>query len=305
MEIQPLDVSGRPMPGAKRVEWIQGKAKPVTKWGNGIVGIAEAMYPHPDRWRLADIDAPLDRVGVREMTRAFARREALAPNCKRKWDSLLGPTNWETVAKRYKQGFLTPKDYGSHYKCIAHRGLCTRKRKPNEAGLTSCRICGKTDETVEHLGECEGLKEVYTSLRKLDEKGEWRQPKLNLLGVSEKDGGLHEPLERGISAVHTIVWREMIGEITRVDTDGRRFSAQATLRRAKRRCVERMHAFEQQVANYTLRKEAKGEDPTDGYEGYQKQVQGILTVGEEGEIVIEPKMKEWLESIECTAEGDA
>ena len=171
---------------------------------------------------------------------------------------------------------------------IAHRGLCTRKRKPSEAGLTSCRICGKTDETVEHLGECEGLKEVYTSLRKLDEKGEWRQPKLNLLGVSEKDGGLHEPLERGISAVHTIVWREMIGEITRVDTDGRRFSAQATLRRAKRRCVERMHAFEQQVANYTLRKEAKGEDPTDGYEGYQKQVQGILTVGEEGEIVIEP-----------------
>ena len=108
MEVQPLDVSGRPMPGAKRVEWIQGKAKPVTKWGNGIVGIAEAMYPHPDRWRLADIDAPLDRVGVREMTRAFARREALAPNCKRKWDSLLGPTNWETVAKRYKQGFLTP-----------------------------------------------------------------------------------------------------------------------------------------------------------------------------------------------------
>ena len=73
----------------------------------------------------------------------------------------------------------------------------------------------------------------------------------------------------------------------------------------KRRCVERMHAFEQQVANYTLRKEAKGEDPTDGYEGYQKQVQGILTVGEEGEIVIEPKMREWLESIECTAEGDA
>ena len=194
------------------------------------MGIAEAMYPHPDRWRLADIDAPLDRVGVREMTRAFARREALAPNCKRKWDSLLGP---------------------------------------------------------------------------LDEKGEWRQPKLNLLGVSEKDGGLHEPLERGISAVHTIVWREMIGEITRVDTDGRRFSAQATLRRAKRRCVERMHAFEQQVANYTLRKEAKGEDPTDGYEGYQKQVQGILNVGEEGEIVIEPKMKEWLESIERTAEGDA
>ena len=52
--------------------------------------------------------------------------------------------------------------------------------------------------------------------------------------------------------------------------------------------------------------ERSGSDhPTDGYEGYQKQVQGILTVREEGEIVIEPKMKAWLESIESTAEGDA
>ena len=117
--------------------------------------------------------------------------------------------------------------------------------------------------------------------------------------------GLTEGPWPGPLKYHKRSGREMIGEITRVDTDGRRFSAQATLRRAKRRCVERMHAFEQQVANYTLRKEAKGEDPTDGYEGYQKQVQGILTVGEEGEIVIEPKMREWLESIECTAEGDA
>ena len=68
---------------------------------------------------------------------------------------------------------------------------------------------------------------------------------------------------------------------------------------------ENERVIEQQVANYTLRKEAKGEDPTEGYEGYQKhQVQGILTVGEEGEIVIEPKMKVWLESIENAAKGD-
>ena len=32
----------------------------------------------------------------------------------------------------------------------------------------------------------------------------------NLLGVSEKNGGLHEPLERGISAVHTILNRIVI-----------------------------------------------------------------------------------------------
>ena len=56
------------------------------------------------------------------------------------------------------------------------------------------------------------------------------------------------------------------------------------------------------VSVYSCRQELT---TTDGYEGYQKQVQGILTVGDEGEIVIEPKMKEWLESIERTAEGDA
>ena len=59
---QQLDVNGHPLPADGSVEWLQGPARPVTKWGGGVVGIAEAMYPHPDRWRLADIDAPLDSI---------------------------------------------------------------------------------------------------------------------------------------------------------------------------------------------------------------------------------------------------
>jgi hypothetical protein len=232
------------------------------------------------------------------MTRAFARREAETPNCKDKWDKILGKTNWELVARRYKQGFLTPKDFGSHYKCIAHRGLCTRKRKPSDTGSKMCRVCGMVEETVEHLGGCVGLKEVYTSLRVIDEKGEWKQHKLNLLGLDETGGGREEPLPNGISAVHMIVWRELIGEITRVDTvEGWKFSAQGALKRAKERCLKRMRAFEQEVEIYTLRKEAKGEDPLEGYEGYQRQVQGIMSVDEEGEVSLEPRMRTWLESI--------
>ena len=56
--------------------------------------------------------------------------------------------------------------------------------------------------------------------------------------------------------------------------------------------MTRAHAMH--APHHKEREGKAGEDPTDGYEGYQKQVQGILTVGEEGEIVIEPKMKEWL-----------
>ena len=111
-----------------------------------------------------------------------------------------------------------------------------------------CRVCGTVEETVEHLGECVGLKEVYTSLRVIDEKGGWKQRKLNLFGLDETGGGREEPLQNGVSAVHMIVWRELIGEITRVDTvEGWKFSAQGALKRAKERCLKRMRAFEQEV----------------------------------------------------------
>ena len=97
---------------------------------------------------------------------------------------------------------------------------------------------------------------MYGSLR-YDENGDWRQTAKthSTYLVCDTDGGREKTA--GVGSAHPRV-REPIGEITRVDKDQKRFSAQATLRHAKRRCVNRMRAFGHQVGNYTLRRGEEG-----------------------------------------------
>ena len=77
------------------------------------------------------------------------------------------------------------------------------------------------------------------------------------------------------------------------------------LRRAKVRCLTRMQAFEQGVENYTQQKVSKGENPQKGYENYQKQVKGIMSLDEEdGSISIDEDMQRWLDSIEDSKDQD-
>ena len=56
---------------------------------------------------------------------------------------------------------------------------------------------------------------------------------------------------------------------------------------------------------YTHRKIAKGENPQKGYESYQKQVKGIMSLDEEdGSISIDENMQRWLDSIEDSKDQD-
>ena len=112
-------------------------------------------------------------------------------------------------------------------------------------------------------------------------------------------------LERGVSDVHMFIWKEMIGEIARVDLKGKRYITANVLRRAKARCLTRMQAFEQGVENYTQQKVSKGENPQKGYENYQRQVKGIMSLDEEdGSISIDENMQTWLDSIEDSKDQD-
>ena len=101
------------------------------------------------------------------------------------------------------------------------------------------------------------------------------------------------------------IWKEMIGEIARVDLKGQRYVTANVLRRAKARCLTRMQAFEQGVENYTQQKISKGENPQRGYENYQRQVKGIMSLDEEdGSISIDENMQTWLDSIEDSKDQD-
>ena len=105
--------------------------------------------------------------------------------------------------------------------------------------------------------------------------------------------------------MHMFIWKEAIGEIARVDLKGQRYITANVLRRAKQRCIRRMHAFEQEVAIFAQRKISQGEDPSAGFESYQNRVKGIMSLDEDGTVSIDAKMRAWLDSIEDSKEEAA
>ena len=283
LQVYERDGKGVPHKTDKCIHVLQSELRTTLWWRGGVVGIAEASWPHPERWRLADIDKPLDGIGVRDMTRAFARRVAKQPNCKRKWEGILGEIDWQGVGKRFKMGLVTPTDYGTHYKCIVHRQM--RLRRGDEGDR--CRLCGKEKETIDHMGECEQLRDIYTNLRLVDEGGRWNDKSLNLLGV--KGRGV---VKRGASAIHHMVWKHIIPELVRVDVKGARFQEKEVQERAARRYVKREEAMEVAMKLHKQRCEAQGGKFDEG--SYNQRLDGIAEVTEEGEVVRSEGLRQWL-----------
>lgn len=283
LQVYERDSKGVPHKTDERIHVLQSELRKTLWWRGGVVGIAEASWPHPERWRLADIDKPLDGIGVRDMTRAFARRVAKQPNCKRKWEGILGEVNWQGVGKRFKMGLVTPTDYGTHYKCIVHRQMRLRRGDDGDR----CRMCGEEKETIDHMGECEQMRDVFTNLRLVDGGGKWNDRSLNLLGV--KGRGV---VKRGASAIHHMVWKHVIPELVRVDEKGVRFQGKAVQERAARRYEKREEAMEVTIQLHKQRCEAHGWKFDVGQ--YSQRLDGIAEVTEEGEIVRSEGLKQWL-----------
>ena len=149
------------------------------------------------------------------------------------WEDRLGPLPFFEIGARYTVGVLTPKDFGSHYKCILHRCFKTRAIDRSTADPV-CRVCGLERESVAHWGECIGLLPIYNALREIDGGEKWNQIPLNLLGVTTM-GGVVPP---GISVIHFCVWKQIIIELM-----SSTFNPRAVLARAISRLQDRLDAF--------------------------------------------------------------
>jgi hypothetical protein len=284
LRVYELDLKGTPHATEERVHFSQDELRETSWWRGGITGISEATFPQPERWRLADIDKPLDKIGVRDMTRAFARRVAKEPSCKRNWDKAVGEVNWEAVGKRYKVGLCAPTDFGTHYKCIAHRQFQLRRGDDGD----QCRLCGGSKETLAHFGECPRLKGVFNSLRTVDEGSKWNDARLNLLGV--KGRGV---VKKGVSAVHMMMWKHVIPELVRTETKGAEFQTKQVLARAARRYLKREGALKVRVKLYMNKCEARGLKPR--MDTFNSAVDGIAEVTEDGELIRGDNLQKWID----------
>jgi exonuclease III/sulfur relay (sulfurtransferase) DsrC/TusE family protein len=282
--VHKLNTKGSPVPTHNYIATHDSELRSVLRWGGKIVGVAESYFPHPKEWRLQYIEKDLDKVTVKDLTRAFVERKIKPATCKEYWTKKLGDLPFYEIGKRYTTGVLTPKDFGSHYKCILHRTFRVRKHDttaPNQR----CRICDVEDESVAHWGVCPGLRPIFSALRVLDKGREWDQAPLNLLGVTA-EGGV---VPAGISVIHMCVWKELIIEIMKD-----KFNPRAVLCRGAARIKDRLDAFTRTKKNESMTLNAKGKKFDT--KSIHRKLEGITIVDEDGDVMMDPLVMRWLDS---------
>ena len=63
------------------------------------MGVAEHFFPHPNEWRLGDIDKPLDQITVKDLTQCITEKISSKAKCLEVWESILGEMDWRTVLR--------------------------------------------------------------------------------------------------------------------------------------------------------------------------------------------------------------
>ena len=287
LKIHALTTKGLPRPTGEYAALLQPRV--ACRWGGAILlGVAEGTYPQPQDWSLADIGKPLDKIEVRDLTRAFVRLNAKVPTCMAAWEERLGAIHWREVSMRYTIGISTPRDFGSHYKNVLHRKLVTNTR--NSAAPTSdCRMCGQVQESIKHIAECTCLRDVFSRMREIDKGTAWNDSTLNLLGVHE-NGAV---IPRGVSMVHFIIWKLIIIQLTDNSFNGTPVRGDLILDMAQRRIHTRIGKAIQEV-NECLRKAESRGDEKPRFDHVRSWLKGIGTVDGDGKITLIKKLRDWL-----------
>ena len=202
------------------VRALRGALRSVVWWGEGVMGVAEATFPHPKEWRLDGVDARLDEVTVKLMTRALNDQSRVAPSCLAAWEARIGRLPAD-VGARYNLRLLTPKDWSSHFKNVLHRALWTKSRRPGDA---MCRCCGEARESIEHFSVCRvvggGVFRELRSLAGIDESGDKEKQRYDLFTV-RSDG---RRAEEGWVNLNLLVWKQLVATLVRMETEGEAFA---------------------------------------------------------------------------------
>ena len=291
LRVYALNVKGRPTLTGETLYFKEEEVRSVLYWNGGVAGIAESTFPHPKEWRLGDIDKPLDKIQVKELTAAFTRKLTTQPSCIQAWLKRFPTLDMRSISERYSVGIITPKDFGSHYKLILHRAFFTNKINP-DASSPNCRLCGLVPESITHFGECPCLKPAFEIFRKLDGGNNWDNVTLNLFGQDENK----RTIAPGVSLVHFIVWKFIIIHMTQVALEGTTFRIEVVLDHAKKRILRKIDTARFNLRNICMAANARETSPKAPQ--YHKWINGIGEVKIEDDMLkieLSPAMLAWLD----------
>lgn len=130
----------------------------------GVVGIAEATYPHPRGWTFEQVNerVTLQNMSVKHLTGALRRKNSKPPLAEARWDATLGQEEGMTPWLKVWKSLLHPASSNSwDMKCrmrVLHRSIKLRVWQDKEA---KCRMCGTGRDTFSHWPECNMLARAF------------------------------------------------------------------------------------------------------------------------------------------------
>jgi hypothetical protein len=309
LKVHVLNVKGRPEPTKRTLLTTGFEIRRVIKWGEGVAGIAESFFPCPQEWRLGDIDKPLDKVTVKDLTGAFTRAEAKPPSCFKKWQGKFQGLDLRGVSERYSVGIATPVDFGSHSKLIIHSGYLTNPHNP-DAPSPLCRLCGQTRESIEHWGECPTLEPIFSALREIDGGARWDDCCLNLFGQHGRHKAPPQPpdslptevstggqiIAPGLSLVHFITWKFILIHMTMLSLKRQPFFPTHVLAQARRRIRRKLEGAKEGIRICVIQAEAKEREPK--LHQYRKWLRGIGYIRDNRYMTLNEGIEQWLNADE-------
>lgn len=248
VNITEMGYRGEPVKHLKTLNVTPYELLPVRWWGDGIMGPAEQSYPNPRGWTIGD--TTLDRMTIKILTQAFARKLYAPPACQAKWNSILGfELPWDDIWRTFsKSPLLTPPDYYSAFK-LAHRHAFTRSRTDAFVECPTngkCRLGCDQLESQLHLLTCAVIRQTMAC---------FLEPFINLLGsdinvnlllagfaVTRSDGRL-VTAPPGIVEAQRVAWKIIYSSFIRVDTDSEPFDPEKVISAANHLLTRRLHAY--------------------------------------------------------------
>ena len=200
-------------------------------WDGGPVGLAETSFPHPLGWTFEGAlpEQTLEHNTIRTLTTLFRKKIQVPPSCEDKWPQVLGHTvPMRDIWEHFTNPLLTPRDTKNHFR-VVHRSLYTRNLGPRpdhqheaspEDESDACRLCLMTQERFSHLAECYSIRQVFGHLAAFIHDitpgtKVAMTPSFIYLGLTTD----HQVLPPGLSALHTMVWKFLLIDFVKVDTE--------------------------------------------------------------------------------------
>jgi hypothetical protein len=184
---------------------------------------------------------------IKQLTALYKLQVLKPPSCEEAWPKALRrDVPMKEVWGRFCSEHITPRDSKNYFR-IVHRSFRTRNLVPHESRneespndeATACRLCLVERERFSHIGSCHVIRKVFKHLTTFaSHYGHNYKPNPELIYLGMIDE--RTVLTGALSYLHIVLWKFLVIDMVKVDTEGAKFDVKKVWQAAARRLKSRV-----------------------------------------------------------------